>query len=128
VSCCATPPHLSDCVNWPKGSYISHGLGSPASRISDEAQGEEDGGEGLQRAADGEDGAADAVPAADRLRGEGKKVVSPRVIGSKKNSFQNSGVYLQATSCSKAKKSVNGTHTYNVNCQNGQPSKRQFSN
>ena len=40
-------------------------LVSPSCRICDEADDEEHPGEGLHGAADGEDGAADAAPAAD---------------------------------------------------------------
>ena len=43
---------------------------SPAGRVGDEADDEEHPGEGLNGAADGEDGAADAAAAADGQQGE----------------------------------------------------------
>ena len=43
---------------------------APACRVGDEADDEEHPGEGLNGAADGEDGAADAAAAADGQQGE----------------------------------------------------------
>ena len=45
--------------------YLTDVLVSPSCRVGDEADDEEHPGEGLHRAADGEDGAADAAPATD---------------------------------------------------------------
>ncbi len=49
-------------------TYVDDHFRSPSSGVGDESEGEEDGGEGLQRPADGEHRAADAVAAADRLK------------------------------------------------------------
>ena len=58
---------------------------SPAGRVGDEADDEEHPGEGLHGAADGEDGAADAAPAAD---GQQREQVSDQLKKNHIGGFQ----------------------------------------
>ena len=60
---------------------------SPSCRVGDEADDEEHPGEGLHGAADGEDGAADAAPAAD---GQQREQVSDHL----KKHFLGHNIYI----------------------------------
>ena len=56
---------ISNTCSYFRDPYLTDVLVSPSCRVCDEADDEEHPGEGLHGAADGEDGAADAAPAAD---------------------------------------------------------------
>ena len=62
------------CISWHYScvirTYRFDVLVAPACRVGDESDNEEHPGEGLNGAADGEDGAADATAAADGQQGE----------------------------------------------------------